>query len=255
MLPWTCILNSGTFQFEQPVLAKSIFFVKQNNYKLFIRVFTNGLFSFENWHCWNLQLFNETLFRGWTEASSFVCSFCSLQSSYVLTRTHFLLPLWASAAVLSLTRQHRPRGAPGHVQAPSWHHSVLTLTEKYKYDTSNGIKFESTEKQLWVGLVLHPTARICFCAAPHLVSSMLLQLLVELQGDANHHFSFIPIGIGDVVQDAIEIYGRDEQEMNTWIIMSLTLSINNITLGITQQWLLAGLEDTTPSIMKPQYLQ
>lgn len=42
---------------------------------------------------------------------------------------------------------------------------------------------------------------------------MFLQLLVELQGDANHHFSFIPIGVGDVVQDAIEICGRDEQVM------------------------------------------
>lgn len=43
---------------------------------------------------------------------------------------------------------------------------------------------------------------------------MLLQLLVELQGDANHHFSFIPIGVGDVVQDAIKICGRDKQVMN-----------------------------------------
>lgn len=34
---------------------------------------------------------------------------------------------------------------------------------------------------------------------------MLLQLLVELQGDANHHFGLVPIGVGDVVQDAIEI--------------------------------------------------
>lgn len=43
---------------------------------------------------------------------------------------------------------------------------------------------------------------------------MLLQLLVELQGDANHHFGLVPIGVGDVVQDAIEICGRDEQVMN-----------------------------------------
>lgn len=49
-----------------------------------------------------------------------------------------------------------------------------------------------------------------FVSASHLVSSMLLQLLVELQGDANHHFSFIPVGVGDVVQDAIEICRRDK---------------------------------------------
>lgn len=49
---------------------------------------------------------------------------------------------------------------------------------------------------------------------PYLVSPMLLQLLVELQGDANHHFGLVPIGVGDVVQDAIEICSRDEQVMN-----------------------------------------
>lgn len=41
---------------------------------------------------------------------------------------------------------------------------------------------------------------------------MLLQLLVELQGDADHHFGLVPVGVGDVVQDAIEIWssGRGE---------------------------------------------
>lgn len=43
-----------------------------------------------------------------------------------------------------------------------------------------------------------------FCVL-YLVSAVLLQLLVELQGDADHHFGLIPVGVGDVVQDAIEI--------------------------------------------------
>lgn len=43
----------------------------------------------------------------------------------------------------------------------------------------------------------------------YLVSPVLLQLLVELEGDADHHFGLVPVGVGDVVQDAIEIYGRD----------------------------------------------
>ena len=46
---------------------------------------------------------------------------------------------------------------------------------------------------------------------PYLVGPMLLQLLVELQGDADHHFGLVPVGVGDVVQDAIEVCGRDEQ--------------------------------------------
>lgn len=45
----------------------------------------------------------------------------------------------------------------------------------------------------------------------YLVSAMLLQLLVELQGDADHHFGLVPIGVGDVVQDTIEICSTDKQ--------------------------------------------
>lgn len=44
----------------------------------------------------------------------------------------------------------------------------------------------------------------------YLVSSMLLQLLVELQGDADHHFGLVPVWVGDVVQDAIEICSREK---------------------------------------------
>lgn len=51
----------------------------------------------------------------------------------------------------------------------------------------------------------------------YLISSMLLQLFVELQGDANHHLGLVPIGVGDVVQDAIEIYKRDKQ-IKWWLI-------------------------------------
>lgn len=43
---------------------------------------------------------------------------------------------------------------------------------------------------------------------------MLLQVLVEFQGDANHHFGLVPIGVRDVIQDAIEICGGDEQVRN-----------------------------------------
>lgn len=46
----------------------------------------------------------------------------------------------------------------------------------------------------------------------YLVSTVLLQLLVELQGDADHHFGLVPIGVGDVVQDAIEVCGRNEKK-------------------------------------------
>ncbi len=49
---------------------------------------------------------------------------------------------------------------------------------------------------------------VCVCVR-YLVSSMLLQLFVELQGDADHHFGLVPIGVGDVVQDTIEICGRE----------------------------------------------
>lgn len=45
----------------------------------------------------------------------------------------------------------------------------------------------------------------------YLISTVLLQLLVELQGDADHHFGLVPIGVGDVVQDAIEVCGRNEK--------------------------------------------
>lgn len=46
----------------------------------------------------------------------------------------------------------------------------------------------------------------------YLISSMLLQLFVELQRDADHHFCLVSIGVGDVVQDAIKIYTRDVQK-------------------------------------------
>ncbi len=46
---------------------------------------------------------------------------------------------------------------------------------------------------------------VCACVSVYLVSTMLLQLLVELEGDADHHFGLVPVGVGDVVQDAIEI--------------------------------------------------
>lgn len=44
----------------------------------------------------------------------------------------------------------------------------------------------------------------------YLIRSMLLQLLVELQGDADHHFGLVPVWVGDVVQDAIEICSREK---------------------------------------------
>lgn len=47
----------------------------------------------------------------------------------------------------------------------------------------------------------------------YLVSPMLLQLLVELQGDAHHHFGLVPVGVGDVVQDAIEICGAEDNQV------------------------------------------
>lgn len=70
-------------------------------------------------------------------------------------------------------------------------------------------------------------------SAPHLVSSMLLQLLVELQGDANHHFSFIPVGVGDVVQDAIKICGRDEHVMKKKkpMVRSATVTITSCSFN------------------------
>lgn len=66
---------------------------------------------------------------------------------------------------------------------------------------------------------------------------MLLQLLVELQGDANHHFGLVPIGVGDVVQDAIEICGRGEKVTNG--------GTNN--LGIATQLAQRELGQTRPS--------
>lgn len=39
----------------------------------------------------------------------------------------------------------------------------------------------------------------------YLISSMFLELLVKLQGDANHHLGLVPIRIRDVVQYAIKI--------------------------------------------------
>ena len=44
----------------------------------------------------------------------------------------------------------------------------------------------------------------------YLVSSVLLKLLVKLQGDADHNFGLIPIGVGNVVQDAIEIWDENK---------------------------------------------
>lgn len=180
--------------------------------------FTPEIFhSREKWHYWNLQLLKEPLRRGWIEARSFICSFCGSQSGHFLTQTHFLLIPWASAAVFFPLHGNTGLGVlQGVCRQQSWPHSVLIPTQECRYDTICGSKLKIPQPG--------------FVSAPHLVSSMLLQLLVELQGDANHHFSFIPVGVGDVVQDAIEICGRDEHLMNKHQPMihsvTVTLSIN-----------------------------
>lgn len=49
----------------------------------------------------------------------------------------------------------------------------------------------------------------CWCVC-HLISSVLLQLLVELEGDADHQLGLVPIGVGDVVEDTIKIYSSEK---------------------------------------------
>lgn len=54
--------------------------------------------------------------------------------------------------------------------------------------------------------------RLCVCVS-YLISPMLLQLLVELQGNAHHHFGLVPVGVGDVVQDTIEICSAEDDQV------------------------------------------
>lgn len=78
------------------------------------------------------------------------------------------------------------------------------------------------------GFARHAEAQVCMWRAEktqrdnrgvkrlcvsYLVSPMLLQLLVELQGDAHHHFGLVPVGVGDVVQDAIKICGTEDDQV------------------------------------------
>lgn len=57
----------------------------------------------------------------------------------------------------------------------------------------------------------------------YLVSSVLLQLLVELQRDADHHFGLVPVGVGDVVQHAIKICGAYSKRYSRRVNKNLSL--------------------------------
>lgn len=131
-----------------------------------LKCFTNTLLV---WRTDTAEIFSFSIGRcyeaGWKPGHSYAASAVHNQhtSSPKLTSCYHS---WASAAAPSLTRQHRPCGAPGCVQASSWHHSVLILTEKYKYDARDGLKFQTMETQRWVVLIFHPTAHIWLSASP-----------------------------------------------------------------------------------------
>ena len=64
------------------------------------------------------------------------------------------------------------------------------------------------------------------CVRVYLIRPMLLQLLVELEGDADHHLCLLSVGVRDVVEDSIEVWGR---QGGGRLISSRALSVPPIT--------------------------
>lgn len=100
-----------------------------------------------------------------------------------------------------------------------WVALLSLLSASWKQDRSAFGTLKPTVRHLWkrsYAKLFLQTDFWWLIIGVYLVSAMLLQFLVELQGDADHHFGLVPVGVGDVVQDAIEIWssGREKTFMS-----------------------------------------